>query len=414
MKISLSDKKQGVLAIAGHAGSGHAHSHNNYSQDDSGGLVTVLSLFQQATGTSLVIKDIRVQTGVEGYIEVETVGGGTSRTTARRGITVQEGRLIKSLIGRDAIRTQTLVLEAFGRFYGQGVHETPVALQTAIANAALDTFVQNYPDKFKSCYEDVEGNCGLIAGTVLDFDDIPVSILGTVNASIDGLGPNEDLEGTAAIGKKRELMNELGMVDLPTIVVEGKVYSPDYSSKVEENSFLVRADDKSDNPIVAKSLINACEKLGYPVDYRDDVMARIPGNMEKKTKELGEKISQLGDKLGNAEYSQEKVETLAELATLISQDGAGISFMTNKLHDIIGGVGMNPGTGAVYSYIVPLDYQKEFVFPFITEEDIVRYVEVAKAGVQELYKVLPEAKSHVEKARYDGNLDEFVIFNKKD
>lgn len=414
MKISLSDKKQGVLAIAGHAGSGHCHSHNNYSQDDSGGLATVLSIFQQATGASLVIKDIRVETGVNGHIEVETVGGGTGRATARRGITVQEGRLAKSLIGRDAIRTQTLALEAFGRFYGQGVHEAPVALQTAIANAALDTFVQSYPDKFKSCYEDLEGSCGLIAGTVLDFGDIPVSVVGTVNASVDGLGPIEDLEGNAAIGKKKALMEELGMVDLPTIVVEGKVYSPDYSSKVEENSFLVRADDEDDNPIVGKSLMNACEKLGYPVDYRDDVMARVPGVMAKKTKELGEKIAELGNKLGEAEYAQEKIDTLAELAALVSQDGAGISFMTNKLHDVIGGTGMIPKTGAVFSYIVPLAYQKEFVFPFITEEDLAKFVEVTKAGVQELYKLLPEAIAHIEENPYRGNLDEFVLFNKED
>ncbi|SMB89075.1 conserved hypothetical protein [Desulfonispora thiosulfatigenes DSM 11270] len=41
----------------------------------------------------------------------------------------------------------------------------------------------------------------------------------------------------------------------------------------------------------------------------------------------------------SVEYSQEKVNILAELAELVSQDDAGISFMTNKLHDIIVGTG---------------------------------------------------------------------------
>lgn len=414
MKISLSSKKQGVMAIAGHAGCGHSHSHNNYTQDDSGGLATVLTLFQQATGLSLLIKNIKVITGIDGYIEVETEGGGYGKGSARRGITLQEARLAKSLIGRDAIRTQTLALEAFGRFYGQGVHEVPVALQTAIANAALDTFVKNYPDEFKYCYEDLEGSCGIIAGTVLDFDDIPVSVLGTVNASVGGLGPNEDLEGTSTIGKKGQLMEELGMIDLPTIVVEGKVYSPAYSHDLDRNTFLIRADNEMDNPYVANSLVNACKTLGFPVNYREDVMARVPGNMKKLTADLGKKIADLGHKLENAEYSQEKIDILAELATLISQDGAGISFMTNRLHDIIGGVGMVPATGAVYNYIIPLASQQEYIFPFIREEDLTKFVALVKEAVLELNKVLPEALAHIEKHRYTGNLGEFVVFAKKE
>ncbi|NLZ54854.1 MAG: hypothetical protein GX892_17260 [Thermoanaerobacteraceae bacterium] len=47
MKLALSDNKQGVIAIAGHVGCGHRHSHNQYVQDDSGGLATVLALFQE-------------------------------------------------------------------------------------------------------------------------------------------------------------------------------------------------------------------------------------------------------------------------------------------------------------------------------------------------------------------------------
>ena len=200
-------------------------------------MATVLSLFQEATGLSLIIKDVRVKTGVDGVIEVETEGGGIGRATSRRGITLHEAKLASLVIGKEAIRTQTLVLEAFGRYYGQGIHETPVALQTAIANAALDTFINNYPEQFKWSYEDLQGSCGLIGGTVLNFEDIPVSVLATVNASIGGVGPNEDLEGNSAVGKKKGIMEELGMLDLPTIIVEGKVYSPFIFSRLRETQF---------------------------------------------------------------------------------------------------------------------------------------------------------------------------------
>lgn len=189
--------------MAGHAGCGHCHSHNGQVQDDSAGLATVLSIFQEAAGIPLTVKDIRVRTGMGGYIEVETEGGGTGKAFARRGFTPQEARLAEAVIGKEAICTQSLVLDVFGRIYGQGVHEAPVALQTAIANAALDTFVINYPSQFRSGYEGQQDSCGLIAGAVVDFDGIAVSVLGTVNASLGGVGPNEDLEGNVAIGSKR-------------------------------------------------------------------------------------------------------------------------------------------------------------------------------------------------------------------
>lgn len=409
MKISLSQEKKGILAIAGHVGCGHCHSHNHYIQDDSGGMATVLSLFQEATGLSLIIKDVRVKTGVDGVIEVETEGGGIGRATSRRGITLHEAKLASLVIGKEAIRTQTLVLEAFGRYYGQGIHETPVALQTAIANAALDTFINNYPEQFKWSYEDLQGSCGIIAGTVLNFEDIPVSVLATVNASIGGVGPNEDLEGNSAVGKKKGIMEELGMLDLPTIIVEGKVYSPLYSAGLEKPSFLIRADKEWDNPYVAYSILNAGKVLGYPITIREDVMARVKGGMAKQTKELGEKIVNLGLQLQKAEYSQEKINILAQLASLISEDGAGISFMTNKLHEIIGGTGMMPGTGAVVSYIVTPEYYNKYIFPFITEQDLAKFVNLVKQAVIELKGNLDKATAHLNQRHCFEDLDSLVL-----
>ncbi|GAB6158149.1 hypothetical protein JCM39194_13490 [Desulfotomaculum varum] len=409
MKVSLSREKQGILAIAGHVGCGHCHSLGSQAQDDSAGLATVLKLFQEATDVSLVIKDIRVKTGINGYIEVETEGGGYGKSVPRRGITPNEARLAKTLIGREAFCSQTLVLEAFGRFYGQGISETPVSLQTAIANAALDTFVKCYPSEFKFGYEDLAGSCGLIAGAVLDFDGIPVSVLGTVNASINGIGPNEDLEGNSAIGKKREIMAELGMVTLPTIVIEAKVYNEGLSKDLKEGTFIVKADKQQDNPFVAHSVVNAANALGYPVLLNENVTTRVPGGMARQTSELANKIVCLGENLKNAQFSQEKLNILAELALLISQDGGSISFMSNKLHEIIGGAGTLQGTSAVINYCVPRDYYEEYLLPFITEDDLYKYVMLTKQAVKELFKVLPDAVEHAQRHCWGSSLEDLVL-----
>ena len=44
MSIRFSEKKEGIVAIAGHVGCGHCHSLNNQVQDDSSGLSTVLEI----------------------------------------------------------------------------------------------------------------------------------------------------------------------------------------------------------------------------------------------------------------------------------------------------------------------------------------------------------------------------------
>lgn len=391
MKVRLSKEKP-VVAIAGHAGCGHCNSHKQYLQEDSVGLATVLALFQEATDLSLMIKKVRVKTGVKNLIEVETESGGIGRAFARRGITFHEGNLARSLVGKQAIRTQTIVAEAFGRFYGQGVHETPVALQTAVANAAVDSFIKKFPENFVYGAEDTKGSCGLIAGAVLDFDGIPAAVLATVNASSGGIGPNEDLEGNCAAGSKYGIMEKLQMLTLPTLVVEGKVYWPTLSDHINESCFLVRAAEHDDNVIIGAKVAMAAKKLGYPVRFEQDSLARAPGALRRQTKALGERIAALGCKLQQAEYAQEKVNVLADLAKIVSEDGAGISFMSNGLHELIGGVGMNPGSSAVLSYIVPRSYYEEYIMPFATERDLHNFVLVSKAAVGEMQSEAEEAQ----------------------
>jgi len=409
MRIHFSDKKP-LIAVAGHAGSGHCHSHNLYLQEDSGGLATALTLFQEATGLSLTIGEVACETGINGSITVRTVSGGVGVCSPRRGVTMQEARLAKSLEGRDAIRTQSLAMEAFGRFYGQGVHEAPVALQTAIANAAVDSFIKNYPGKFAHGIENIAHCCGKMAGAVLEYDGIPFALLATVNATPDGTGPVEDLEGNAIGGSKKKVMERLGMTELPTIVVEGKVYTPAYSDNATEPYFLFRADRQDDNPFVAEAMLRAGKNIGYAAVFRDDVMQRAPGALEKTTKALGDAIIAAGNELKEARFSQDKVAILARLARLVSEDGAGISFMSDRLHEIIGGTGIMPGMGAVMSYVVPKSYRDAYIFPFLTEDDMTRYAGMVKETLRELLPVLPEAAAHLKKYAYKGDLDALLKF----
>ena len=151
--ISLSAAPFGVIGVVGHAGCGHANSHLGFIQDDSGGLL------REAAGLSLEIAECNVHTGLEdAYFQVKTVSGGEGIGTARRGITASEARLASHCVGKQAVCSQAIAVDCFGRILGQGAMEVPVALQTAIANAALDSFVKAFSDQFIIKEEDLEGN----------------------------------------------------------------------------------------------------------------------------------------------------------------------------------------------------------------------------------------------------------------
>lgn len=411
MQVRLTDKSP-QFAVAGHAGCGHCNSHKGYLQEDSVGLAAVLALFQEATGLSLVIRDVRVQCGLDNWIEVETVAGGVGRAFARRGVSFHEVGRARALVGKEALRTQTIVAEAFGRFYGQGVNETPVALQAAVANAAIDSFARNFPGQFAQAAESTAGSCGRMAGAVLDFGGVPAAVLATVNASAGGVGPNEDLEGNCAAGSKRRLMERLGMRTLPTLVVEGKVYWPALSDQLDEICFLVRAARREDNPAVAEAAYAAAQSLGYAARLDWDSLARARGALEAQTRALGERIAALGERLQRAGYAQEKVAALAELAKLVSEDGAGVSFMSNGLHERVGGVGMTPGSSAVLSRVVPRSYYESYVMPFATEQDVRDFVAVVKETVARLPQRAEAARETCARLDCADALDSLILEGK--
>ena len=371
--IKFSEKKFGSIGVVGHVGCGHCHSVNGQVQDDSVGLAVILYFFQKVTKLSLEIFDITFD---ENKIIVNLKNGGIGYGIARRGITPFEKDIIKKLIGKEALMTHTIVLKEFGRIYGQGVLEVPVALQSAIANALLDGFYKKFPDNFKITKENVGDNYGYILGTVLDIGNTSVSFLATVNATLGGIGPNEDLEGNSNYFSKKLIVEHFKLDKIQTIVLESKLFN-DALGDLKTDTFIVRGDKEDDNIDVVNALIEACNTLTYPFCYYDlGTMKRKVDSLKLKTIDIGQKIEKLGNELGLANLSEEKVRIVSELATIVSQDCGGVTFMSNDIHNEIGGAGLIKKTGAVLSLGVSKKYINENIIPYLTKEDLEKYYQI--------------------------------------
>lgn len=371
--IKFSKKNFGSIGVVGHVGCGHCHSVNGQVQDDSVGLAVILYFFQKVTKLSLEIFDITFD---ENKIIVNLKNGGIGYGIARRGITPFEKNIIKNLIGKEALMTHTIVLKEFGRIYGQGVLEVPVALQSAIANALLDGFYKNFPDNFKITKENIGDNYGYILGSVLDIGNISVSFLATVNATLGGIGPNEDLEGNSNYFSKKLIVEYFKLDKIPTIVLESKFFN-NALQDLKTDTFIIRGDKEDDNIDVVNALIQACSILNYPYWYYDlGSMKRKIDSLKLKTIDIGQKIERLGNQLALANLSEEKVRIVSELATIVSQDCGGVTFMSNHIHNEIGGVGLIKQTGAVLSLGVSKKYINENIIPYLTEEDLEKYYQI--------------------------------------
>jgi len=403
MDIKLSKEPFGVMGITGHAGCGHVHSNNGYVQDDSGGLAVILTLLQRAAGLSLRIRRVSPIVGIEGGFEVETEDGGLGRCFARRGVTPQEADLARAIEGESAILTQAVTFKAFGRMYGQGCHEAAVALQTAVANAAMDGAAKKIGPSCRIVDEGVPGNCGKIIGTVLDIAGVPVSVMGLSNATAGGLGPNEDAEGNAYLAGKKDIMTPLRLHRLPTFLVEGKLYSRGLSAPLTENHLFLRASE-DDNPVVRQALADAAARLNLPIIVNPKEPKRAQGVLRQAAEKLGESICALGERLKNARTSSERVTALAELAVLVSQDGGGISFMSDDVHAVVAGPGAMPGTSTVISMVAPEKSVAHDVVPLLTPGDVEQYLRLIYAAIPNLVASLPQALDHLNRTCWTKEL----------
>lgn len=400
------------IGLCGHIGVGHIHSHSGFVQDDGAGFSVLASLLKESYPVDTRIKSVKVDLN-NSLISIVTNGGGKGEVFVPSGLTPWEKTIIEDIVGLDGIYNQQIVLKVFGRIYGQGAMETAVSLQGAIAFSLVDSFCKSYPDEFMVVDEDIPENNGKILGTLLEIEGVLISLILTVNSSLGGLGPVEDLEGNIALGKKGELMKKLGLDKVPTIIVESKNYSPGTCDELSSNTFLVRANSKYDNITVAESLVKGADSLKLPCKYDSKALLRGVDTLLEATTKLGEEIIGLGQTLKEAQSSREKVKLVYRLNKLAREDAGGVTFMSNDLNKSVGGAGMLKGTSAVLSLLVTKEYIEYEKIPFVTEEDINNYINIIKAGIKILASSLDDAVKELEE-KWDFEEEEFkYLFQEK-
>jgi hypothetical protein len=400
-----------VIGIAGHAGIGHVNGVAGFIQDDSAGFITVGSMIADLLHADTRIRETQADVDAN-TITITTMDGGTCTTSPRRGITPAEAKLIEGIVGQDTLFCQSVAVNCLGRMFGQGVLETPVALQAALANAIVDTFHTKAPDTFIMAKENVRGNGGLMGGLTVPFEDeneTTLSYLITVNYTRGGLGPAEDLEGNVALGSKRGLMEALEMLQCPTIIVEGKAYLPAISDQLDRNNFLVRAQRGIDNQIVARALLESAQELGYPVIFRDDLLPHAEGAMKQATEAFAEQVIGCAERLKAAERAPEKVALVAELARLISEDAGAVTCLSSPIHDVVRGTGNVPGTAAVLSMLVSRSHYKHWKIPLFGPEDAEQARKIINLAVGKIALNYAAACSELDEHYVDIRLLESVL-----
>ena len=369
-KIQISSIKKGIIGVVGHAGIAHAHGANNYQQDDSAGFCTAGSMVAKALDVDTSVDKV---TCTAESVTVSLKSGGRSTAYPRRGVTPFEAEMMKKAAGKDALFSQTLASKIFGRIYGQGVMETAACFQGALSLAVLDSFKKASPENVNIVHEGAD-RAGAILGTVVEYENIPVSVVIPVNFSPGGIGPDEDFEGSYMLGQKGEMMKKIGF-PMPAIVAESKVSSV-LSDGIDRESFLIRVSRERGNLVVAKALEKACSKLNLPYIYRDDLLSYDADTLQKATDVFADKLDKIARTIRTAETASEKIRLSAELAILVSQDAGGFTYMSKAIFSKAASPGLEPNTSAVLSMVTGKEYIKKNIIPFVTEEDRENYVKV--------------------------------------
>ena len=117
--------------------------------------------------------------------------------------------------------------------------------------------------------------------------------------------------------------------------------------------------------------------------------------MEDLTRQQGRKIIEFGERLSKASTAQEKVRIAAELNEFCSQELGGITFMSNDVHKVMGGVGCIPGTSAVMSLFISREQLQKQVLPTLESEDVKNYDRIICATVGYLNENLGQANEEL-------------------
>lgn len=383
--IKLSAAKQGVYGISGHVGVGHVHSHCGFVQDDSAGFAVAASLLQRAVPLDTTIAKVDVDLP-SGSITITTAVGGQGKVAARRRFTPAESELAQRALGMDAIYTQNTAVNTFGRIYGQGAMETAVALQGACALAVMDSFARIMGDGLLVSSAKLEGKYDKFAATVIDIDNIPVSLMLVINGTDGGIGPDEDYEGNTDFAEKGAIMGQVGLDKIPTVVVESKAYIPALADSVPENMFMVRAQRGLDCTPLGRALFTAGKGLHLPIRFEEQMMPLAPGALADATKAIAEEISAVAAELAQVDSAAAKVQLLAKLNQLVSQDAGGVTFMSNSVHGVMRGAGTLPKISAVLSMVVTTEYRDYWLIPQVTETDVENYQQIIINAFQSMHK----------------------------
>ena len=371
------------ICIAGHVGVGHVFTHSGFVQDDSQGFAAASDLLCDRFEIDPSITEVTYDEG-EKSITVRLSNGGTGTCVPGRGVTPFERELLGRLIGENSCFPQRTAMKAFGRMYGNGAVEVPVAVEYAVAQALMNGF-NTHIDGFVMDQKKDEYAGDIVGGVRLEIDGMGVVILLTVNGSPRGVGPNEDLEGNVARDVKKKVMSELGVLDVPAILLESKAYNPSLEG-IEEETLLLRYNRDSDNETVGNAVQTAFETMfeeedktdrsgaadGAPTAWKviDNTFVRDSGAMKKNVGKYADWLADIADRLRKSTTSDEKVRIGEELAHFASQDFGGIVFMSDEVNEVVGAAGLMPGTGAVLSTVVPQSYVEETGIPYSTEEGI--------------------------------------------
>jgi hypothetical protein len=377
-----------AMQIVGHVGVGHAHSHSGIVQDDSVGFTCAVSLLRHALPVDLRISSVKADPDT-GEITVITHAGGTGTARPRRGITPQEGELIKRGIGYDASFCQSIACHALGRIYGQGVAESAVCFEAAAAFAVVDSFRRSFPDAVCVVEAPHDENRDVVLCGLLELMGEPVRVVAVVNFTEGGLGPNENAEGNTLLARE-EVSQHFGTSHVPTIVVESKAFVPAYCHHLSERSLLTRINNEVDNTVVAQALVAGAKARGLPMAHDFNTYPRNRA-LEQQTAQFGKKLKDFGESLSRAESSREKVKIIATLAKLVSEDAGSITFMSNDTHSSVGSAGCTPGTAAVLSMLVPPAEAAHWKVPVLFQEDLDLYLLAVLSGIEALKTRLPEA-----------------------
>ncbi|RRD70774.1 MULTISPECIES: hypothetical protein [unclassified Desulfovibrio] len=397
MELRPSACQKGMIGIAGHVGVGHAFSHSGFFQEDSGGFAVLLTLLDRACPLDIEIASVRVLDGE--HVVVTTRGGGTGSAWALHGFTPYEESLMQQAVRQRCAAPQTLASLIFGRVYGQGAGTQACAFCLAAAKAMLDTVRTAWPYTLASAPEDMPNSCGEYLGGVIDINGIPASWLLTINATCGGIGPNEDAEGCVPIGNKAQIMRALDMENTPLLVLEGKAYMPTQEPPLAHNALFVRWNGEYDNPVSGQCYERAARESGYPVLVQSNTYPRMGTSLSEETQHLGQRIVSLGEAYGKAETAAEKIELMAELATLCSHDAGGSIFMSDAVHRYAGNGGLWPGLGAMLSLIVTEEEARTWKSLRLTQEELDMLTDVLARAASYLYERREEALAFVSERR---------------